>query len=171
MRIAIAILMLAAAAAPARADDDDNKGEKGRPVDKGTVGVGIIVGEPVGICAKFYLRDDRAIQVAVGSAFIANGYQAHVDYVFHPWIVQDRDMFVMPVYLGPGFRFIDYNGGAVSGTHVATGLRAVIGLLFDFKTVPLDAFIEVAGVAEYDFGMNKGLGAALNAGAGIRYYF
>jgi hypothetical protein len=171
MRIAIAILMLVAAATPARADDDDKPGEKGRPVDKGTVGVGIIVGEPVGICAKIYLRDDRAIQVAVGSAFIANGYQAHIDYVFHPWILQDRDMFVMPVYLGPGFRFIDYSGGTASGTHVATGLRAVIGLLFDFKTVPLDAFLEVAGVVEYDFGTNKGLGAALNAGAGIRYYF
>ena len=54
---------------------------------------------------------------------------------------------------------------------MATGLRAVVGLLFDFKTVPLDAFIEIAGVFEYDFGKDKGIGAALNAGAGIRYYF
>jgi hypothetical protein len=169
MRLAIAILLVLAA--PALADDDDAKGEKGRPAEKGTVGVGIIVGEPIGICAKIYLRDDRAIQVAVGGAIIANGVQAHVDYVLHPWILQDRDLFVMPVYLGPGFRMIDYAGGMNSGSHIATGLRAVIGMLFDFKTVPLDAFLEVAGILEYDFGAMKGFGVTLNAGAGLRYYF
>jgi hypothetical protein len=166
---AIAVLMLAAVAVPARAEDE--KGEKGRPVDKGTVGVGIIVGEPVGLCAKIYLRDDRAVQVAVGEAFIASGLQAHADYVFHPWIVQDRDLFVMPVYIGPGVRFIDYSGGTNGGSHVALGVRGVIGLLFDFKTVPLDAFIELATIVEYDFGTDKGVGATINAGAGLRYYF
>lgn len=171
MRTALVILVLAAVATPALADDDEPKGEKGRPVDKGNIGVGIIVGEPVGICAKLYLRDDRAIQAAIGSAFIANGYQIHADYVFHPWILQDRDLFVMPVYLGPGLRFIDYSGGTNAPSHVATGLRAVVGMLFDFKTVPLDAFLEVAGILQYDFGMGKGVGVTMNAGAGLRYYF
>ena len=49
-------------------------------------------------------------------------------------------------------------------------------MLFDFKASALDVFLEVAGIAQYDFGgtgssSNKGLGAALNGGAGIRYYF
>jgi hypothetical protein len=42
-------------------------------------------------------------------------------------------------------------------------------MLFDFKDVPLDVFVEVAGVLEYDF--TEGWGPALNAGAGVRYYF
>ena len=42
-------------------------------------------------------------------------------------------------------------------------------MLFDFKDVPLDAFIEVAGVLEYDF--KDGVGLGLNLGAGVRYYF
>ena len=88
------------------------KGEKGRPVDKGTFGVGIVIGEPTGIAAKLYLHDDRAIQAAIGAAFVGGGYQVHADYVFHPWILQDRDSFVMPVYLGPGIRLIDYTGGS-----------------------------------------------------------
>lgn len=151
--------------------DEGTASSPGRPVDKGAIGVGIIVGEPLGICAKLYLRDDRAIQAAVGSALIANGYQAHADYVLHPWVVQERDLFVLPVYVGPGLRFIEYSGGSNGSSHAAFGVRAVIGLLFDFKTVPLDAFLEVAGIAEYDSGAGKGFGVGLNAGAGLRYYF
>jgi hypothetical protein len=170
--LVLATVALAALASPVRADDDDApKGEKGRPVDKGTFGVGIIIGEPTGVTAKLYLKDDQAIQAAVGSAFIGGGLQLHADYVFHPWILQDKETFVLPVYLGPGLRVIDYSGAAGGKSHLAVGVRAVIGLLFDFKTVPLDAFIEVAGVGEYDFGANKGWGVALNAGAGVRYYF
>ena len=49
------------------------------------------------------------------------------------------------------------------------GYRVVGGMLFDFKNVPLDAFVEIAGVFEYDF--KTGVGAGLNLGAGVRYYF
>jgi len=171
MRIWLAIAAVAALAPSARADDDDMKGEKGRPVDKGTIGVGIVLGEPTGVCAKLYLKDDQAVQIALGSAFITGGLQAHADYVFHPWILQDKESFVLPVYIGPGVRFIDYSSTTTNSSHAAIGARAVIGLLFDFKTVPLDAFIEVAGVLEYDFGKGKGTGVALNGGGGIRYYF
>ena len=77
-------VLLAAAiaiAAPARARAD---GDLSRGSDKGTLGVGIILGEPTGITAKLYLKDDVAIQAAVGSAFIGGGLHLHADYVFHP---------------------------------------------------------------------------------------
>ena len=104
--------------------------------------------------------------------------QLHSDYLFHPWILQDRDSFVLPVYLGPGARLIDYEGGTDAPSHLAIGVRAVVGLLFDFKNVPLDAFVEIAGVVQYDF-LNSALemnhdshfGFGLNGGAGVRYYF
>lgn len=164
MRFALALAAAIGVAAPARADDS------ARGTDKGTIGVGIIVGEPVGITAKLYLTDDRAIQAAVGSAFIGGGLQLHGDYVFHPYILQTRDSFVLPLYIGPGVRLIDYNGGGNSSAF-ALGIRGVIGLLFDFKNVPLDAFFEVAPVLEYKFSSGAGFQTALNAGAGIRYYF
>ncbi len=165
----LTVLALASMTRGAHADDDDMKGEKGRPVDKGTIGVGIILGEPTGICGKLSLKDDQAVQVAVGSAFIGGGFQAHADYVFHPWIIQDKESFVLPLYLGPGVRFIDYTNS--SGDHGALGLRGVFGMLFDFKNVPLDAFLEVAVIGEYDFGKGRGWGAGFNFGAGVRYYF
>lgn len=165
MRLALALAVLALAA-PARADDDDNA----RGADKGTLGVGIIVGEPTGVTAKLYIKDDQAIQAAVGSAFIGGGLQLHADYVFHPYILQSRPSFVLPVYFGPGVRLIDYTNGRDSSSF-AIGARLVGGLLFDFKNVPLDVFFEVAGVLEYEFKDGEGGGLALNAGAGIRYYF
>ncbi len=153
----------------ARAEEDEDADE-GRGVDKGSVGVGIILGEPTGISAKLYLKDDQAIQAAAGSAFLGGGLQIHADYVFHPYILQARRSFVLACYVGPGVRVIDYSNGRDS-SFFAIGLRAVGGLVFDFKHVPLDAFVEVAGVFEYGFKDTEGFGIALNAGAGVRYYF
>ncbi|MEJ7600604.1 MAG: hypothetical protein WKG01_22040 [Kofleriaceae bacterium] len=176
MRAVIA-LALVAATGPAYADDDDKPSESppeapsatmGR-VDKGTLGVGIMIGEPVGFCARLYLSDDTAIQGAVGAAFIGDGIQVHADYVIHPYILQTRESFVLATYVGPGVRIIQYDKGREE-TFIALGLRAVGGLLFDFKN-PLDAFIEVAGVLEYGFADDEGFGPALNVGAGVRYYF
>ena len=157
MRIAILAILLAAATA--RAD--------GR-VDKGAIGVGLVLGEPTGVCAKLYLKDDQAVAVAAGSAFIGGGLQLTADFLFHPIILQERDSFVMPFYVGPGIRLIDYTG---NNGFFATGVRAVAGLLFDFKEAPLDAFVELAGVLETGYTGGHGFGAAINAGAGLRYYF
>ncbi len=163
MRCILVVLLLAGTAFA-----EDGDGTK-RAVDKGTLGVGIILGEPTGITAKLYVKDDQAIQAAVGFAFIGGGLQVDADYVFHPLILQSRDSFVLPFYVGPGVRLVDYSEGRDTG-YFAIGVRAVAGLLFDFKNAPLDAFIEVAGVLELR-GAGHGFGPALNAGAGIRYYF
>lgn len=171
MRLVLPLAAAITIAAPARADTDmDAAADSDRGADKGTFGVGIILGEPTGITAKLYLQDDQAIQAAVGSAFIGGGLQLHADYVFHPYILQMRPSFVLPVYVGPGVRLIDYVNGR-DDSSFAIGARVVGGLLFDFKEVPLDAFIEVAGVLEYELSDGAGAGIELNAGAGVRYYF
>jgi hypothetical protein len=165
------LTLLLLTAAPARADEaggGSGGSGTGRGDEKGTLGVGIIVGEPTGICGRLYLKDDQAIQAAVGAAFIGGGLQVHADYAFHPYILQSRDSFVLATYVGPGVRVIQYDGR--NDSYLAIGVRAVGGLLFDFKN-PLDAFFEVAGVLEYGFASGEGVGVALNAGAGVRYYF
>ena len=168
-RLLFTVLAVAVAAAPARAlADDDDEGSRG--VDKGALGVGLILGEPTGICAKLYLKDDQALQLALGGAFIGGGIQAHADYVFHPYILQTRPSFVLPFYVGPGVRLIRYDNGR-NDHFMALGLRAVAGLVFDFKNVPIDAFIEGAAVFEYGFKDTEGFGVTFNFGGGVRYYF
>lgn len=165
------LLSLLATATPALADEEGSSGGSGtgRGEEKGTIGVGIVIGEPVGVCGRLYLQDDQAIQAAVGVAFIGGGLQLHADYAFHPYILQSRESFVLATYVGPGARIVQYSDGR-SDSSFAFGLRAVGGLLFDFKN-PLDAFFEIAGVIEYDLAEGEGFGAAFNAGAGVRYYF
>lgn len=155
--------------APADPAAADAPKEAGRPSEKGTLGVGLIFGEPTGVSVKLYLEDDQAIQGAFGASFYADAWQVHAEYIWHPWILQDRDTFVLPVYLGPGLRFMRYNGGRNGDASYAVGLRVVAGLLFDFKNVPLDVFVEAGGVIEYDF--TDGTQPGLNVGAGVRYYF
>ena len=178
MRFVTAAVLLAVLATPAFADDEGSEAEPVEDLsasdssraDKGAFGVGIILGEPTGVSAKLYLADDQAIQGALGFAFVGGGLHVHADYVFHPVILQAREQFVLPAYVGAGVRVIDYRDGRDEDS-IALGLRIVGGILFDFKQIPLDAFVEVAGVIEYEFQDDKGAGLALNLGAGARYYF
>jgi hypothetical protein len=169
-RVVLALFVILASSSRAFADDDVEV--DGGRAEKGTFGAGLIIGEPTGICARLYVQDDQAIQAAAGFAFVGGGLHIHADYVFHPLILQTRDSFVLLAYIGPGVRLIQYRDGRET-QYVALGARAVGGLLFDFKEHPLDAFVEVAGVLEFGFddGDDGGFGPALNAAAGVRYYF
>lgn len=163
---ALALLALAVAGPrPAAADG----------IEKGAFGAGIIVGEPTGLCAKLYLADDQAVQAAVGLSAVIGGLHIHADYVFHPWVLEEREAFTLPVYLGPGLRLLQHGAGRDGDDDFRFGLRAVGGILFDFKELPLDAFAEVAGVLDYTTGSESesvnGFGLALNGSIGARYYF
>ena len=140
--------------------------------EKGTLGVGLIIGEPIGVSAKVYLSDDTAVDAAVGGALLGGGIHVHASFLWHPWVLENRDNFVLPAYIGAGLRFLHHREGTAGDYH--TGLRAVIGMLFDFKTIPLDVFAEVAPILDLviaDDDDHSGIGFAINVGLGVRYYF
>lgn len=142
--------------------------------EKGAFGLGILVGEPTGVSGKLYLTDDQAIAAGVGGAVVVRGIQVHADYLVHPWILESTDTFVLPAYIGPGLRALSHDRGSGLDDAFHVGPRGTIGLLFDFRQVPLDVFVEVAGIFEYrasSDGDHRGFGFDLNAGAGVRYYF
>lgn len=141
-----------------------------RAEEKGVFGAGLIVGEPTGLSVKYYLGDDTAIDGAVGGAFLGKGIQVHADYLWHPWILENKPSFVLPAYIGLGARVLNRNGGGGVEDHVRIGARFVGGVLFDFREVPLDVFVEVAGVADYRT-RGDAFGIDINVGAGVRYYF
>lgn len=159
---AAALVIVAGAGSPALAQDE-----------KGAFGLGLIVGEPTGLSAKLYLSDDQAIAAAVGGAVIGRGIQVHADYLFHPWILETTETFVLPAYIGPGLRILSHDRGRGIDNDVHIGARGVVGMLFDFRRVPLDVFVEVAGIFEYRTASDDhgGIGFDINAGAGVRYYF
>ncbi len=138
--------------------------------EKGVFGVGLVLGEPTGVSMKYYLSNDTAVDAAVGGAFIGKGIQVHADFLWHPWVLESKPSFSLPAYFGVGARILDRNGGGGDQDHVRLGVRGVGGVLFDFTEIPLDVFLEVAGVADY---RTKGdaFGLDINLGAGVRYYF
>lgn len=142
-------------------------------VEKGVLGVGVIIGEPLGVSAKLYLSDDTAIDAAAGGAILGGGIHIHVDYLWHPWVLENRDNFVLPAYLGAGLRMLNHREGTAGDYHF--GLRTVVGLLFDFKSVPLDVFVEVAPIFDLvvasDDEDHNGFDFGVNGGLGVRYYF
>ena len=105
----------ASSSARAAGARDEATGREGRPAEKGTLGVGIIVGEPTGICAKIYLSQDRALQIAAPRLrrSSSNGLQVHADCVRF----RTRGSFKIairsrcPSTSGPVLRVIDYSGG------------------------------------------------------------
>jgi hypothetical protein len=143
--------------------------------EKGVFGLGLIVGEPTGVAAKLYLSDDTAIDAAVGGAVIGRGIQVHADHLWHPWVLEKTASFVLPAYVGLGGRFLFHDRGASSDDDLHLGARAVAGALFDFREIPLDVFLEFAGILDLRFGSDDrdhdGVGLGINLAAGARYYF
>lgn len=168
MRILLAFatgLTILATAAPAMAQG----------TEKGAFGIGLIIGEPTGVSAKLYLSDDQAVDAAVGGAIVSRGIHVHADYLWHPWILDTQDSFVLPAYIGLGARVLLHQRGRGENDDVHLGIRGVAGLLFDFREIPLDVFIEGAPILDFrtgdDISDHGGLGLGINLAAGARYYF
>ncbi len=143
--------------------------------EKGAFGLGLILGEPTGISAKLYLADTTAVDAALGGAVIGKGIQAHADYLWHPWVLTNEKAFVMPAYIGLGARVLQHDRGD-NDDDMHIGVRVVGGLLFDFREIPLDVFLEIAIIGEFasadnDGDNHGGFGPGLNVGLGGRYYF
>jgi hypothetical protein len=144
--------------------------------EKGTFGLGLMVGEPSGISCKLYLGEESntAIAAGAGFAFAADGLHAHADFLWHPWILSSADRFVLAAYLGVGARVLDHRRErATDDFHL--GARGVIGVVFDFIDLPIDAFAETAAILDYRTGGgdpdHDNLGPGLALAIGARYYF
>jgi hypothetical protein len=156
-RLVALLVFLSALAAGARAR-----------ADGGPFGLGLIVGSPTGISGKLYFNRQNALDFAVGEAFLnERGLHIHVDYLWHPVILTQDEAFTLPLYVGVGGRLLSHDTHAETNTHL--GVRGVVGILFDFKRVPLDVFLEAAMVLDIVHASDDILD--VNAALGVRYYF
>jgi hypothetical protein len=152
----VSTILLALAASGARAQG-------------GPFGLGLIIGSPTGLSGKLYLDRRNAIDFALGAAFLSSrGLHAHVDYLWHPVMLTEDAAFFMPLYFGVGARILDHDHGA-NDDDFHLGARVPVGILFDFRTVPLDVFLEIALIV--DLVTDHGDHIDLNAALGARYYF
>jgi hypothetical protein len=171
--LATGVLMLTASTADARrrpkrtAKFESNK----------TFGLGVMLGGPTGICGKYYLTKDTALDFGVGAYYGYRrhydryaGLHVHGDFLWHPAVLTKNESFWLPIYVGIGARFLDHDDHDYS--HL--GVRVPFGLMFDFEKTPIDIFLEFALVADIvEFGpydADDGY-VDLAFAIGFRYYF
>ncbi|MDY0093534.1 MAG: DUF3996 domain-containing protein [Candidatus Vecturithrix sp.] len=128
------------------------------------VGLGVIVGEPTGLSLKSWMSASTALNLAAAWSFEKYGaFQVHLDYVFHhPRLVEPN----LPFYYGLGGRLkLKDSGSDDNDAHL--GIRLPLGLVYLFREVPLDFFIEVVPVLD----LAPETAVNLNAALGMRFYF
>jgi hypothetical protein len=148
-----------------------------------TFGLGIMLGSPSGLSGKYFVGKSTAIDFGIG--FIGccrgrDGLHVHADFLWHFKNLVHTEPFELPIYFGVGGRFFNYdwdrrNDPDDHGT--AIGVRAPIGIAFDFNNVPLDIFVELVPVLDLimdddDDGFHDdGLYFDFDGAVGARYYF
>ncbi len=125
-------------------------------------GLGVMVGAPTGISAKYWVSEDNAFDFGLAYSFVesTNALSLHADYLYHEsrWFPRfDR----MDFYYGYGVRIRS------SSEQTSLGVRGVAGLALMLKEAPVDIFLEIAPV----FKLVPSTALNLDIALGARYYF
>jgi len=123
-------------------------------------GLGVILGEPTGIDAKFWLANQHALEF--GTAWSLSGdnkFHIQGDYLFHNFDVLklntgDR----LPLFFGVGGRMIFRDN-----RDDIFGVRFPVGLSYIFTKFPFDIFAEIVPILnvspDTDFDLEGAIGA------------
>lgn len=126
------------------------------------LGIGVILGDPSGLSAKYWTSDENAIDLGIGYSFMGpgSGVSIHLDYLYHlDDLINSEPRF--PIYYGFGLRF-RFPSHEPNGF----GARGVIGILYYPENLPIDLFAELAP----SFRLLPNTAIDLSFGVGARYY-
>lgn len=126
-------------------------------------GLGIMLGEPTGLSAKYWLNENNALDFGLGYSFAYthSSISMHADYLYHLFDVIKSD-YRFPVYYGFGVRL-----RLVEGDDNLLGARGVAGIAWLSDNYPVDVFLEAAPV----FVLFPKTSLYFDMSVGARYYF
>jgi hypothetical protein len=137
-------------------------------------GLGVILGEPTGFSAKLWTSPFTAFDFGLGLSISGDGIgnsrgsnsaesriHFHMDYLWHSFESINSDV-RLPIYYGIGGRF---NSGG--GYNSSLAIRGVLGIAWLPRQAPFDMFLELVPSLQ----LTSGVGLAVEAGIGARYYF
>ena len=139
-------------------------GNNVRAADRG-MGVGVIIGEPTGICAVNRVNESNSLAAAIAWSLTGNSsLHLHIDDLFHK-----NDLWVLPFYYGGGIRLLLVEDSEDEDDKRTTrlGIRLPLGINYQFDPYPIDAFFEVVPI----IGLLPDTDFDLNAAVGVRFYF
>ncbi len=127
----------------------------------GDFGIGVIIGEPTGLSAKYYTGGNNAFDFGLAWSFGRHAnFHAHADYLIHRFDLIDVNSGQMPLYFGLG-------GRVRTGHNSQVGIRIPVGVSYYFPNDPLEIFFEVVPILD----LTPGTQFSGNGGMGLRYYF
>ncbi len=105
-------------------------------------GLGIILGEPTGIIAKYWTGRTTAFDFAGSWSFEGeDSLHLHVDYLFHSFNLFKVDRGKLPIYYGIGARLSLQD-------KTRFGIRLPVGISYMFDKAPFDIFVEIGPVMD-----------------------
>ena len=129
--------------------------------NSGDFGIGLILGEPTGLSAKYYLGGNNALDFGVAWSLGRHShFHVHADYLRHNFSAFNVETGRLPFYYGIGARVLGGDNGVV-------GVRIPIGVSYYFPNDPLEIFFEVVPILD----LAPSTSFSGNGGLGIRYYF
>jgi len=149
----------------------------------GTFGLGLELGEPSGLNGKYFLTPSTALDFGLGYIYehyyAGDGIHVYADFLWHPLLLVQSEGFQMPFYFGVGGRFWDFdygcdrNGNNCYGDASALGVRAPVGIAFDFNKIPLDVFIQLTPTLDFfrNYDNHDRLHLGVDFSAGVRFWF
>ncbi len=126
------------------------------------LGAGMMIGNPTGANAKYWLDNDRAVDGGIGLSFgRKTELSVHSDYLFHKKAVLFyNDVHPLDLYYGVGGR-LEFSDG------LEMGVRLPVGLTHFIEERNADVFAEVAPIIDI---ISK-VGVEFHFAVGARYYF
>jgi hypothetical protein len=122
------------------------------------LGIGVQLGQPMGVTGKYWLSSTSAIDGFMGYHFNSN-FDIHADYLWHTFSSFNVSDGRMPFYFGLG-------GRVFGGNDSQFGIRIPFGVSYLFPSQPLEAYAELAPVVK----IAPGIGADIDGAVGLRYY-
>lgn len=123
-------------------------------------GAGVIVGEPTGVSAKYWLDDRTALDGALAWSFEGrNSLHFHATWLYHRFDLIEVDNGALPVYYGFGARF--------KSRRDRVGIRIPVGMAYHFENSPVELFAELAPILD----IAPSTSLSINAAIGGRWYF
>ena len=128
------------------------RSEAGSPQGK-AFGLGLSLGEPLGLSAKWWLDRKSALDMAFGYGYFPHsGPALFVDYVYHVFTIvrPGKAPFYLELYMGAGakcgfwyYRWYRDKDYWETRHGFGFGIRFPVGLAMNFTRAPFDVFLEL----------------------------
>ncbi len=127
----------------------------------GDIGLGIILGEPTGLSAKWWTGKTTAFDAGAAWSFVGGGFlQIHGDFLFHDFNLFQVETGKMALYYGFGGRVKFEDQTRVS-------VRVPVGISYRFEKTAIELFLEVVPMLD----LLPATEVDIAGGVGFRYYF